>query len=487
MIIDNKIAENAIETMKPLFSSLREDVAIYSTSTPNLTASLSEVVELRMDLKMSAVLLISSMQTCLYAQDAYSKRFYIKNLAAGMNEIHKLVFGFNKMKKHTIWTKIKNTVNPYEHPELSSIYDEITNSSLELEKIAPPKDERNLTYHYDKDLIKVYAYTLQMDSEEDVMSIAEKYLSIIHRGLILCNMIEAIENENGNKIIEPAMKLGHINLPIHKTMAAALSKNEKIHLVNRMALQSVPEIDKSARFLSKYNNLVEELTDKYGLVIHDELCELLELENIELLLKFMMTDIATVMAGYYGAKSQEEIDYAINIRLIKIILTSTITHLWGYSDNEKQISLWSKIKAIIDRHHIEVHEDVNNIEQLFQKVEKDNNKNTRNTYVHLIDNSSYKSLVPSLVDALQDLNPVKILEDAKYVLYIVKSLRQLNNKIIIKIQEKIDKDTQEREKQLSILFDKLKNIIELSEIADTEKSNLFSNLEQLKSIILSQK
>ena len=67
--------------------------------------------ELRMDIMFIQMDLCSSYIACCKVENPYACRFHIKNLYAGMHEAYKLLHGYCKSQRYTIWTKIENALN----------------------------------------------------------------------------------------------------------------------------------------------------------------------------------------------------------------------------------------------------------------------------------------------------------------------------------------------------------------------------------------
>ena len=102
----------------------------------------------------------------LSVDNIYEKRFYLKNIQASISEGYKLIFNFGKLRKKSLWKKLMMKISEEENKEL-------INESIEIDKNLEifgnteiDKELRDLTLHYDDEMIKVYQKTLSIDSEE---------------------------------------------------------------------------------------------------------------------------------------------------------------------------------------------------------------------------------------------------------------------------------------------------------------------------------
>lgn len=161
--IDNLIS-NAKEANKELYYSVLEDASSFKRCGQDIPALLRYVPELRMDIKFILVDLQTSMSACFSTDRFYEKRYHLKNLYAGMLEGYKLLYGFGKIRNRTIWARLGEEINkevvgnPKEESIFKAIkqeYDNITQELLGIEATKTDQDDRNLTYHYDDDLLLV--------------------------------------------------------------------------------------------------------------------------------------------------------------------------------------------------------------------------------------------------------------------------------------------------------------------------------------------
>lgn len=103
-----------------------------------------------------------------------------------MLEGYKLLYGFGKMRKYGLGTNRKivamcgsEKVEPVDfYTEIIVRYDDITSALQGIEATKADRYDRNLTFHYDDDLLLVYHLTLKTDSEEEAVLKYLKYLQI---------------------------------------------------------------------------------------------------------------------------------------------------------------------------------------------------------------------------------------------------------------------------------------------------------------------
>ena len=147
-----------------------------------------------------------------------------------MQEAFKLLHGYGKSQHYTIWTKNGESINGKptsewrEQPQLESLY-KIVSAKLDgLSGTEVDKVHRDLTYHYDCDMKRVYSYTLETNNLEKASSQYCAYLEVLTGMTQLCDEIEScLRNRNVSTAVEidpPSIDNGS-----HLFLIQYLSKN----------------------------------------------------------------------------------------------------------------------------------------------------------------------------------------------------------------------------------------------------------------------
>lgn len=95
-----------------------------------------------------------------------------------------------------------------------------------------------------------------------------------------------------------------------------------------------------------------------------ELDNLKVLLNAQMLLQFMIGDLAAITKAYLQSKTEEE----HKMRRLVIIKTSTLVHLYGYNDDEKGQSIWRLLMTFLPQSDSSLIEDCKIVEIQLQKL-----------------------------------------------------------------------------------------------------------------------
>lgn len=412
----DKLLVNATAATKELYFTILEDDSCLKNCGQNVPALLRDVPELRMDIKFILVDLQTSMRACFATDRLYEKRYHLKNLYAGMLEGFKLLYGFGNMRKRTVWWRIgedlQNEIvgsSPYTlFLPLKKCYDNITQALLAIESTQTDRDERNLTYHYDDDLLLVYRLTLKTNSEEEAGEKFIHYMDVLRSMLKLSNLIEDIYAANGCRLPQGASHNDELSLKIVQKVAKVFGENPRMPEVLLIAVdKGAEQIDKYAE-MKKNTVKVEEYIDKSfkeKKIDIPEIGIIKGLLDVQMMASFMMADAATILRGFIGAGS--EVECPLTLRRLTISRVSTLNHLIGYKKDDSD-SMWRRIKTIIPNGYNELNEQAIQIEKRLLSLRKEGDVDSRALYVHLIDNHKYKSNIPAIVSALE--NPMILME-----------------------------------------------------------------------------
>lgn len=414
--------------------------------------------ELRMDILFIQMDLCSSYIACCKVENPYACRFHIKNLYAGMHEAYKLLHGYGNSQHYTIWTKIENALNRKpvcdwgEHSQLEVLYND-TNDKLEkLSGDETDQAHRNLTYHYDADMRRVYSYTLDANNLEEASDKYCAYLEVFTGMTQLCDEIEKCLRKMGISTvveIEPST----IDNSLHLPLIQYLSKNKELPIALEGILDDIKPIDDYALQLEK--------VDKLGGLVSGQI-ELPEINNVfvilnmQLTLLFMRADMATITKSFLLSKANGEA--MLNMRRYIITITAAFSHLYGYSEDEKSKSIWMSIMSMIPDDAIALKNNSSKICNIFDKLAVNKDMDIRTCYAHLYDNKTRKTNVPSIIDMLLSQDPIKEIQKVTIMLKVIKLVIDfttiLMDELSTRAREANEKSTEELKNNLL----KIKNL-----------------------------
>lgn len=404
-------------------------------------------VELRMDILFIQIDLCTSFIACCKAEKPYACRYHIKNLYAGMQEAFKLLHGYGKSQHYTIWTKIGESINGKptsewrEQPQLESLY-KIVSAKLDgLSGTEVDKVHRDLTYHYDCDMKRVYSYTLKTNNLEKASSQYCAYLEVLTGMTQLCDEIEScLRNRNVSTAVEidpPSIDNGS-----HLFLIQYLSKNKELPIVLEGILNDIKPIDDYALQLDKFDKLNGLVSNTIEL---PEIDNILVILNMQLTIYFIRADMAAITQSFLLSKTSGEA--MLNMRRYIITITAAFSHLYGYSEDEQSKSIWASIMSMIPEDATTLKENATNISNILKKVVLNDDMNARTCYAHLYDNKTRKTNVPSIIDLLLKQDPIKEIQKVTIMLKVTKLVIDfstiLMDELSIRAREAREKSTED--------------------------------------------
>lgn len=228
------MVKNTSLAVNDLYLALKRDIVVANESKGKVSPLLELVPEMRMNIRFVLVDLATTSHALFSVRNSVEKRLHMVNLRADMHECYKLLLGFENVRKYTTWSKIgkvlQETVSEGRgelYETLLGLYDAINEKLEKIANASLEKDNRDLAYHYDDDLLKVYQNFLDTNNEEEVVKRLSPLFSLIQCVLMFCDQIEAVEKINGVSLPDLELQNG-ISFFEQVVLAGFLRRNEKL-------------------------------------------------------------------------------------------------------------------------------------------------------------------------------------------------------------------------------------------------------------------
>ena len=416
--VDNLIM-NASKTIEDLFAKVNADNKLLNRCNDQVSAVLRLMLELRRDIRFVLIDLLTSLRACLNATTAFEKCYHIKNLEGIRVEGYQLLCGYGKEKEDAIWSlvgielqrcqteaKEERFLKAYEG--LVHVYDQITEAFKNIAASDEERTSRNLTYHYDDELLLVYKQLTKVrETGEDIpVKLVVPWMDALLMIVMLCETIENVEDAQGHKLPgNPLYSDFHVDvmaLHLYKKMAETFAKTERLKEGLELPLKEMDRIDWAAMEKQKLLKLNDLLLEKTQVEETPKvLTDLKYLLNIDILVRIIFADVAAIMKAFL--KSDTDIEHALNLRRLVISKVSALGHLVGYNV-EKQNALWATIEASIPTCEIMLKQEAQSIRQDLESLVNDQDVVRRALYVHLMDRYSHESNVPEIIANLEGVD-----------------------------------------------------------------------------------
>lgn len=441
-----------------------EDITRFEQLRDKEPKILALASELRMDKNFILMDLCTSFLAACKANNEYACRYHLKNLDAGIQEAYKLLFNYGKSQRYTIWKKIgvalseEPVCNWPEQEKLLSDYRDITIKLSGLAGNEDDKQHRDLTYHYDADMRQVYEYTVAINSMENA---AKKLIVVMEvQGNItkLCDDIEECLRNHGVNI---AVEIENQNIDdnLHLLLIQYLNQHKKLSVTLDKILNDVKPIDDYARHMGTFNKLK-------GMTYECHI-DLPEISNVQIMLNlymtvlFMRADMAAITKAFLLSKTNGEA--MLNMRRYVITITAAFGHLYGYSEEEKSRSIWHSVTAMIPEEDKVLYAKAASIEDLFGKIVLKADMDLRTSYVHLLNNKSHETNIPTIIKQLRQQNPFIEMQRVNLLLLVIKKVMDFMQELMTELTKQAH---EANEKSTSALRE---NMIKVKAVADNEK------------------
>ncbi|MEM9650031.1 MAG: hypothetical protein AAF969_16250, partial [Bacteroidota bacterium] len=168
---------NSLEQTRKQIQLIEKTKKFFGLTSKDLN-DISRILEFKILIGLISLDLTTSVRAYLKAEYQYEGQFFLRQFAVVINEGYKKIYNFKKSnpdgtavsgnRAKSFWVKeIGSMVNERNNINLFNRYSELTKEldryfELNFEGI---KEKRDLSIHYDKDLLKVYEMIVNLNSE----------------------------------------------------------------------------------------------------------------------------------------------------------------------------------------------------------------------------------------------------------------------------------------------------------------------------------
>lgn len=500
--VDNLII-NSSKTIEDLFAKVKTDNKLLSLCDGQVSAVLKLMLELRRDIRFVMIDLLTSLRACLNATSTFEKCYHIKNLEGIRVEGYQLLCGYGKEKEDAIWTRFGVELKKC-HSEarkerfkkayegLEQVYDQITETFNKISTTDEERSSRNLTYHYDDEMLLVYEQLIKVreTGEDKPVKLVVPWMDALLMIVMLCETIEKVEAAQGHKL--PVNTRGedyHIDilgLHLYKTMAEAFTKTDRFKEGLELPLNEIDRIDWAAlekQKLLKLNDLLLERTqvEKMPKVLTD----LKYLLNIDILIRIIFADIAAIMKAFLRADT--DIEHALDLRRIVISKVSALGHLVGYNDVEKQNALWTTIEASIPTGEVTLKIEAQSIRQDLESLINEQDVVRRALYVHLMDRYSHRSNVPEIIANLEGVDLMVEFKSLTDIIKVLVRIKKFLTPLLKEIKIEQDRISKKTDAEFRAIIRKFRGLTNKPNISADLRKTINDSADQLEKMMESFK
>lgn len=481
-----ELIDNVSSFIPELYKALEREIALKNSAIGSEDSLITHIRDMEIAVDFVLVDLGVSIKAVAQVKGAYEGRFHTKNLLAVLSEGYKLVYGFGNRRNKSIWGCLKKDISRFNGGKNLIVYNEITSLLNDYGDSHLDQDLRNLTLHYDDDMMKVYNKTVDIYSIDEACRNAIGFIDILKRmmefGLDIYKEIGiAHVLLDVNEFQFPTYPLDNDRL--HEVFKRVIDKDGKLE--NGLKTFLTTNAGKSLDTLAGTGKSIERIKGKIKeLKLDDDIPEIKNvyvLGNLQMLIQFMELDLACVLHSWFN--SQSEVEGVMTLRRITIIKVAVLTHLVGYEENERERSIWSSVKAMIPLEDDSLTSERIQIENIFSKlVDSKKDRDERNIYVHYIVGSKQTKLT-SIADSIEHLDFFKTIKDLQLMVQLYSKIQSFSKHLMDSLGERAHNQSVESTNALLDKNNKIRNLVLMSEMDEKDKEDFLARINKMDEFI----
>lgn len=475
-----KLEQSAELAIGAFSQAIINDVDVFQKLQDKEPQILLHIAELRMDIKFILMDLGTSFIAACKSKEPYACRFHLKNLDAGIQEAYKLLLNYGKSQRYTVWKRIGKMLNEKPVCELEENANFLKDYQLittQLEKIAGDENDklhRDLTYHYDANMKLVYDYTVAAYNLEEASTKFIMVFQVLKDIFKLCDSIETCLSSKGIETIVHT-ETSSIDDSLHLALIQHLNQNKELPKTLDMVLRDVQPIDYYAQHHEKFNKLKDVVA---GQIEFPELDNVNTMLNLQLTILFMRADMAAISKAFLLSKTNGEA--MLNMRRYVITITAAFGHLYGYSETERANSIWSSVVGMMPAENQKLKDEAGEIDDMLSNIVLRRDMDLRTNYVHLLDNQSHKTNIPTILSLLRNQNPILEIQKVTIMLQVTKKIMDFMKKVMEELAQKTHEANEKSTIELREQLKKIKGIAEHPDCPDMLKDTLLEIVNKVQ-------
>lgn len=378
----------------------------------------------------------SDMKNMLSTDNVYVKRFHMQMINLSQYEWCKYLVG----RDHGgIILKLINHLN-----EQHQGFKELEDIAQYVRLLGKQCDTslRNITAHYDNP-DKMYSMLILLNDEDiyakrvgDQLLVHDMILQYISP--ILQTITETLCTNNKECTYTKSVDKYSIIDIINKKVAEALHNKEKLDdVIAEQIANAWENIESHKKNYTICEKAIEYLTDKQ--VDCSRLTEIQALEELRWEVSFMQYDLACSMNSYLKADSNAERSICF-MRAYRNEI-SALSHLYGYNDEYREKSIWSKIRTVPEFKSIPLSKE---IEDELIALTSNFDPNKRNLYTHYREDTKL-----NISERWQCANEMNHPEELMQMLRLVTLCKKINQFLVSLVSSMHLSEKQKNDEMLS--------------------------------------
>ena len=440
--VENLIG-NFSKTIEDLYKKVVEDISALKKLNADVPQLLRLAIELRMNMRFILIDLMTSLRGCLKGTYTFEKCYHIKNLEGIRVEGCRLLFGYGEGSEESIWMKLdcelKQVCQRFEKTKYAQVYERLLvlydKVSTQLRTVMTTYEERknrNLTYHYDDDLYKVYKQLVKVKDkgEDKPMKCVIPWMDALLWIQVLCDTIEYVETRQGNTFSKVTgfhyFRINVIKLDFYKRIITEFSKNDQFKEILDKVLKDIDSVDWAAKEKDKLGRLEDWLGKN---------------------------------APNQDKPKGSDIEYPLTFRRLLVSKVSTLGHLVGYNDTEKGNALWSFIQKAVPADAEKLKTEAAEIRMELESLLKQEDVKRRALYVHYLERDTNESNVLRILESIEGIDLLIEIKAYPRFIKILGRIRKFLNDLMVELAIRVEKTTKASNIKMKTQIQRLRQLL----------------------------
>ena len=495
--VENLI-DNSSKTIEDLYKKVVEDISFLKELNADVPQLLRLAIELRINMRFILIDLMTSLRSCLNGTYIFEKCYHIKNLEGIRVEGCRLLLGYGEGREGSIWMKLecelKQAYQRFEKSNYAQVYERLLSCydkvSIQLRTMMTTNEERksrNLTYHYDDDLYKVYKQlvTVKNKGEDEPMKCVIPWMDALLWIQVLCDSIEYVEVLRGNTFSKVTgfhhFRINVIKLDFYKRTVTEFSRNNQFKETLDKVLKDIDSVDWAAKEKDKLGRLEYWLDKKAPNQDKPKtIKDMKDLMNVYLLIEMSFADMACVIRAFMNAGS--DIEYPLTFRRLLVSKVSTLGHLVGYNDTEKGNALWTFIQKAVPADAEKLKTEATEIRMELESLLNQKDVKHRALYIHYLDRDTNESNVLRILESIERIDLLIEMKAYPAFIKIMGRIRKFLKKLMAELAIRADKTTKASNIKMRAQIQRLRQLLNNPKCPADLRISFNKTLDQMENI-----
>lgn len=205
-----------------------------------------------------------------------------------------------------------------------------------------------------------------------------------------------------------------------------------------------------------------------------------DLMNVYLLIEMSFADMSCVIRAFMNAGS--DIEYPLTFRRLLVSKVSTLGHLVGYNDTEKDNALWTFIQNAVPADAEKLKTEASEIRMELERLLKQEDVKRRALYVHYLDRDTNDSNIFRILESIEGIDLLIEINAYPAFIKIMGRIRKFLRTLMGEFAIKVDKTTKASNIMMKAQIKRLRQLLKNPKCPAELRISFNKTLDQMEEI-----